>query len=449
MTRSNIHSKLSFGLLLATLFCAAICGVNAQQQTNQARNNYLFSLPDGSLSAETRSTAFSATQRAQIFDDVWETIRSKYYDPNLRGVNWERQRATFRAAAIDAQTTIAFYAVLRQMINALHDSHTRIYAPNEKVDWRSPRVVTAGLSIREIENKLVAVRVDEDGDAARAGIREGAILISVDNKTADQIFAARLAAPNGSSTAAAARLRAASGILEGAENTFVRVEFRNPNGKQIIAALKREARTLAPTVSARRTGGALLISFDTFTPEIVPELFQKISANRRRVSGIILDLRGNHGGSAEAMIDVASAFLPADYLLGNFIDRAGRTVVEARARKQTLFAANALQAQNVPIVVLTSTATASAAEIFVAALKNQNRVKIIGQTTCGCVLAVKNQHSLIDGGALDISELNFQMPDGKQLEGAGVAPTETITQTEQDITAGLDRALERALDVLK
>ena len=397
-----------------------------------------------------RSNAPSSKDRLAIFDEVWQTIRDRYYDANLRDVNWDEQRTIYRTHAANAANTNAFYGVLRRMVGSLHDSHTRVYAPAEKFDWRNPRIISTGVSIREIENKFVVFSLEKDSAAVRAGVRAGDVVTSIDGIPAETVFAHKINEQTGISTASATRLWAAANILEGAAGTIVRVGFQNAQGIEYTATLERNWRALSSGVRVKRAGAMLVIAFDTFTPELVGEFHGILGTHLQHgVRGIVLDLRANRGGSTEAMIDIASAFLPENKNIGKFIDRTGKVAVEVRTRRGLMFTARATRVKNLPTVVLTSTATASAAEIFTAALKAANQVKTVGAVTCGCVLAVKGQHALPDGGALEISELDFQLPNGTRLEGIGVTPDEKISLIRKDILARHDLALKRALEILR
>ncbi|MEP6924672.1 MAG: S41 family peptidase [Pyrinomonadaceae bacterium] len=392
----------------------------------------------------------SLKQRLEVFDDVWQTIEERYYDANLHGVNWLAQREIYRAQAASAADNSELYRVLKLMVGSLHDSHTRVSAPEEKSDWRRPRLISVGVSIREIEGELVFTNVDKNSLANRSGIRIGDVLRSVDGVSAASILQQRVSEQSGASTTRIARLKAAAGIFEGADNSFVRVGFERASDKSArFAVLKREWRVLPASINARRAGATLIITFDSFSPEIVRDFFQILGTQMRGVRGIVLDLRANRGGSTEAMTDIASAFLPENQILGKFIDRVGKIEVEASTRRLLLYSASAVKIPKLPIVILTSTATASAAEILTAVLKTAHHVRTIGTPTCGCVLAVKGQHTLPDGGSLEISELDFQMPDGSRLEGTGVAVDEKIPPTRRDLLARRDSALERAIETVK
>jgi C-terminal peptidase prc len=400
------------------------------------------------ISASARPTN-SPEQRLAVFDEVWQTIRARYYDANLRGVNWDEQREQFRTRASEAVTEKEFYQVLRQMVGSLRDSHTRIYAPSEKTDWRTPRVINVGFSVREVENDFVITAVEKNSSAERAGIRVGDALISIDGVQAQTVFDARLREQTGASTEAIKRLRAASGLLEGAAGSFTRVGFRDANGRKRTVSLQREWKILQSNIRTKREGSALVIAFDIFTPETVRDFFQVLRSELRGVKSIVLDLRANRGGSAEAMTDIASAFLPENQTIGRFIARDGKVEVEAHTRRWLLYTANAVKVPNIPVAILTSTQTASAAEILTAALKKANRARTLGLPTCGCVLAIKRQHTLPDGGLLEISELDFQLDNGARLEGVGISPDESILVTRRDVITRRDRTLERALEILK
>jgi len=107
-----------------------------------------------------------------------------------------------------------------------------------------------------------------------------------------------------------------------------------------------------------------------------------------------------------------------------------------------------LEQTKLPLIVLTSERTASAAEIFVEALRISRRATIIGTETCGCVLAVRTRHLLPDGGLLDVSELDYETAEGHRLEGHGLKPDEAVNIERSDLYSGRDRALELALKAI-
>jgi carboxyl-terminal processing protease len=211
-------------------------------------------------------------------------------------------------------------------------------------------------------------------------------------------------------------------------------------------------RARATSLQVRRTGerGRIgVVQLRVFTESIVSELARALKNEMQDARALIIDLRENGGGESEAMTDIASVFLPAKTMLGHFTDRSGRVQLEPQTRAAMLSSADSLINFRGSLVILSSTRTASAAEVFIAALKETGRARIIGENTCGCVLGLRRRHTLPDGGLLDISEMDFRTATGLRLEGIGIAPDELVTPTRRDLRANRDRALERAIEILK
>ncbi|MBC7795330.1 MAG: PDZ domain-containing protein [Pyrinomonadaceae bacterium] len=391
----------------------------------------------------------SKADKLAIFDDVWQTIRDRYYDSRLRGIDWTAQRATFRRRAGESQTSAELYSIMRLMVSELRDSHTRIFAPDEKLDWRNPRIITIGIFVREIENELVVINVEKGSTAEKFGIQIGDTITKIDGVPSDSAFAQKIYEQKGSSTVAAGHLKAAATLYDAKEKTFVNVTRRDEKNVERFASLPRQYKTYPPSLRVRRENATLIIAFDSFTNDIVREFYDALNSNLRGVRAIVLDLRGNRGGSTDAMTDLTSAFLPVGSEIGKFIDRRGKIAVDAQTRRQIFYSSKPIDVSQLPVTILTSTATASAAEIFTSTLKRNNRAKVIGTTTCGCVLAIRRQHSLPDGGVLEISELNYQTENGKSLEGVGVSPDEIVLPNKTDLRNRRDRTLERAFETMK
>ena len=397
----------------------------------------------GVVSTETREG------RLAVFDDVWQTIHDRYYDPTFHGIDWQELRATFRPLAAEAASAAELYGLLRRMIGHLRDAHTRVRPPDEKFDWQHPRSISVGLAVREVEGAAVVVAVERSSEAERIGLRAGDIVVSVDDEPALNVFRRRLREQGGSSTEAAARLRAMGTLFDGPRDSTVKITWRNKDEKKRTGSLRREWRERSLGVRVRQLDGEnLLVEFDVFAPDTALEFTRTVMSKLKGARGIIIDLRNNGGGDAEAMTEIASSFLPAGKSLGRFTDRSGRFSFEAQTRSMMLLFADPLTRLQAPVVILSGGRTSSAAEIFAHALKEAGRARIIGQNTCGCVLAIRRRHTLPDGGELDVSEMDYRTSTGARLEGVGVVPDEIVTLKRTDLLARRDRALERALAFL-
>ena len=384
--------------------------------------------------------------RLAVFDDAWETIQERYYDPKFHGIDWQAQRATFRPAAARAGKPHEFYDVLRQMIASLKDAHTRVYSPDEKFDWWSPRFITVGLTVREIEGAPTVIQVDPGSAAAKTDIKPGDVIVSIDDQPATEAIKQRLRY-SGLSDEGNARFRAAGSLFEGPAGTEVKVTWSNRKGKQKSAVLERYWNQRELGFSNQRKGDIAILRLDAFTQSVAVEFTKMLPDVLEGAEGIILDLRGNGGGDAEAMADVASLFLDEGTNLGKFADRSGASF-ELETFAKRLWRTGALSQTKLPLVVLTSENTSSAAEIMVAALQAKHRAQVIGTGTCGCVLAIRSRHALPDGGVLDVSEFDYRTASGLRLEGAGIKPDQLVLTTRADIYSRYDRALEMARKLL-
>ena len=381
--------------------------------------------------------------RLAVFDDAWSRINERYYDHSFHGLDWDAQRANFRSLAAEAGSSQELYAVLRRMIAALNDPHTRVFAPEEKFDWWRPRFVSTGLGIAEVDGLPTVVQVERDSAPQRAGVRVGDVIESVNEEDALSLVKNRLAGLSATASASS-RFRAFAKLLDGPAETWVEIGWKSKEGKQKSARLQRHWEQREFGVRARREQGEYaVIEIDAFTKPIAAAFARGVKEKLNGARGIILDLRGNGGGDAEAMTDIASSFLEPGLDLGQFTDRFGISFTIA-THSRSLFSPELIAQTKLPLVVLTSERTSSAAEIFVEALKVSRRATILGTETCGCVLAVRTRHLLPDGGLLDVSELDYETAAGHRLEGHGIKPDEIVTVERSDLYSGRDGALERA-----
>jgi C-terminal peptidase prc len=384
--------------------------------------------------------------RLAVFDDAWGRINERYYDRTFGGLDWDAQRATFRALAAEANSDQEFYAVLRRMIARLNDPHTRVFAPEEKFDWWRPQFVTIGLRVAEVEGQPTVVQLERGSAPQRAGIRAGDVIETVNGRPALSLVRDRLekfTEPARAST----RFRVFAKLLDGPVDAPVDISWRGKDGKQKSARFERRRQQRELGVRLKAKGEFVVIEIDVFTKPIAAAFARSWREKIGRARGVVLDLRSNGGGDAEAMTDIASTFLGAGLNLGQFTDRDGGSFTIS-THSRSLFAPELITPTKLPLVVLTSERTSSASEIFVEALKLSARATTIGTETCGCVLAVRSRHLLPDGGLLDVSEMDYETARGARLEGHGLKPDETVLVGRSDLYAGRDRALELALSKL-
>jgi len=399
-----------------------------------------------------RRAEYASTQegRLRIFDEVWEQVSERYFDPSFHGVNWESLRAELRPRAAEARGGAELYAVLRRMLGSLRDPHTRVYAPGESDDWRVHRYVSVGVAVRELDGQVVVTDVEHDSQARRAGLRAGDAVLTLDGEPTARLVARRLAEQSAAASDSA-RLVVVTHLFDGEPDSEVRVTFtRAGERRERVAVLRREPRTRLPSFDVRgEEHGVRLVRFNIFTPEVAAQFARALKGELRGARALVIDLRDNGGGETQSMADLASTLLPPGLSLGRFTDRTGAVWLEPYTRAALVSTPDVFEHFGRPVVLLTGARTASAAEVFAASLRETNRASVIGEATCGCVLGIRRRHRLPDGGVLDVSEMDYHTAAGTRLEGAGLHPDVTVEPTREDLRHHRDRALERALDILQ
>jgi carboxyl-terminal processing protease len=158
----------------------------------------------------------------------------------------------------------------------------------------------------------------------------------------------------------------------------------------------------------------------------------------KELPGLIFDLRGNRGGFLSTAVEVTSQFVgEGPILVERFRD----------GREQPYPAMRGGLALDVPLVVLVDGSSASASEIAAGAIQDTGRGVLIGTTTLGKG-SVQMVHTLSDGSELRVTIARWFTPEGRAIHGEGLKPDIEVELTEEDILAGNDPQLDRAIDYL-
>ncbi|MGH9946137.1 MAG: S41 family peptidase [Pyrinomonadaceae bacterium] len=132
-----------------------------------------------------------------------------------------------------------------------------------------------------------------------------------------------------------------------------------------------------------------------------------LDLKRKGMSSLIIDLRGNGGGIMDEAIKIAENFLPF-----------GQTIVSQRGRyvsENRVWRSQNRRSETLPLVLLVDNDTASASEILVAAMQDNDRAVVIGKRTFGKAL-VQSVYQLDDGSGLAITSDRYFSPSGRSLQ---------------------------------
>ena len=155
--------------------------------------------------------------------------------------------------------------------------------------------------------------------------------------------------------------------------------------------------------------------------------------------GLIFDLRDNPGGFLNVSVEIGSQFVGEGSIL----------IEELKDDQEKDYPAQAGGlATDIPLVVLVNGGTASASEIVAGAIQDAGRGILVGEQTLGKG-SVQLSHYLRDGSELRVTFARWFTPNGRAIHETGLAPDIPVDITDEEIEAGRDPQLQRAIEYLQ
>jgi len=256
-----------------------------------------------------------------------------------------------------------------------------------------------GALIGEINNKIVITNPYEGFPAYNAGLRVGDEIISIDGVGIE-----------GKNTTAA------SGLLKGKPNTDVKLVVRRTGKSENLELnIRRQKIKLSNVVYQGMVGeGVGYIKLDDFTPGAAREVEEAVVGLKKQgAKKLILDLRDNPGGLLYEAVNIVNLFIPK-----------GLEVVSTKGKvkdwNKTYVSLNNPIDTTIPLAVLTSGGSASAAEIVAGALQDYDRAILVGQKTFGKGL-VQTTRQLPYNAQLKVTTAKYYIPSGRCIQALDYA----------------------------
>ena len=226
--------------------------------------------------------------------------------------------------------------------------------------------------------------------------------------------------------------------VKGEEGTTVDLEIQREDeiiNKTIIRRTV-EIRTIENKILDNKIGYIEILSFDTECSDKIKVILNDYI--NRGIKSIIIDLRDNGGGVVSEATDMADLFLAKDSNIMIEIDNKGNAKT-TKAEKEPIISSD------MKIVVLTNENTASASEILVGALKDNNIAQVVGTITFGKGV-MQELVPVSSGGALKLTIKEFCTPNGNKINKEGIKPDIEIEDNEETEE---DEQLEKAIEICK
>ncbi len=411
-------------------------GTPATMSATGSRKTYAFDVRD---ERDVRA------HRLAAFDVAWGTMRERFYDGEFNGLDWNAIREKYRPAAAACAGTREFETVVNMMLGELNASHMgfrasrggggRFARRGGATRSRTWQPSTVHLGVRfDLERDEPGLRVTDviPGGPAEKGktrLRVGDVITSIDgvavdaktdlttvlNRTTDHDY--RLAVTNAKGKKRTIPFRA----------TSTRAVRRLLYEKMLV-----DGRDKTEALSKGRLGylhiaGMNWPSFERFEAEIYAVGYGK--------EGLVIDVRDNGGGST------------TDHLLTVLCQPRHAITVPRRGGRGYPQDRRVYSTWHKPIVVLCNQNSYSNAEIFSHAVKNLGRGQLVGVQTAGGVISTGSAR-VLDMGSIRVPFRGWFLPDGEDMELCGAMPDHVVWPKPGELPAGIDRQLEKAVEVL-
>jgi carboxyl-terminal processing protease len=188
-------------------------------------------------------------------------------------------------------------------------------------------------------------------------------------------------------------------------------------------------------------GNIAEVRLTAFAPHVTDQVLQAIADLGRaaKLRGLILDLRGNGGGSPTEVARLLGAFTHGKTWSYD-CDAADRCTANRTD--------DTVSPVKLPLVVLTDRNCVSACDAFADAVKDLRLGTLVGTRTGGIVSGAASPFVLNDNSLLSIPALHQKGANGEIINGIGVVPDHQIPLTAEDVSTGHDRHVERAITLL-
>jgi carboxyl-terminal processing protease len=310
------------------------------------------------------------------------------------------------------------------MLATLNDPNTRYLPPEQEQAARNAmegNLEGIGAEVTAVDGDIVIVAPYEGSPAEEAGIQAGDILRKADGKD-----------------------------LTGMHPAEAALLVRGPAGTPVLLQVERngdvlEIEVIRGVIKIPSVYGEIideniayirLSRFGNGTGQELSDVIQVLSNDDPR--GIILDLRGNPGGSLPTAVDVADQFLDEGMIL---LERFGN------GKEREFESDDAGDAQVLPLVVLINHGSASASEVVAGAVRDRERGILIGDTSFGKG-TVQVWEPLSNGGGIRITVARWLTPDGEWVHEKGLEPDFWVSLPETSGEEFSDIQLQAAVDHL-
>ena len=233
-----------------------------------------------------------------------------------------------------------------------------------------------------------------DSDSVKLGLKNGLNVYKIDQQELKLLNAGQV-----------------DDVLNGAMGTAVQIQLSPAT--PMLSLIRNQKLDVADIQATMLSNQVLVLKVKVFQQDTANEIKRLIEEHQNhRLKAVLIDLRNNPGGLLSSAVETADLFLNQG------------TIVSTKSRSE-----GNQQFQDLPgnefsqlkLGVLINNRSASAAEVFTAAMKELNRATIIGDKSYGKGV-VQKLFPLENGAALQMTVSHYLTPNGHAIDGQGIVP---------------------------
>lgn len=293
------------------------------------------------------------------------------------------------------------------------DPYTEYY---EEDDTESIDLITKGnyvgfgITISHIEKKVTIVNISSNSRALMDGLRIGDILYKIDTVIVENMTNSEL-----------------KQYTQGKQGSKVKVKvLRGFNYDTLSLVLERnKIKVENVSYSGVIKDSIGYIKLNRFSKYAFSD-FKKalLSLQKKKINGLIIDLRNNPGGLLREAVRISELFLPKGSLIVSTKGKNERTLAIYKSRIKPI-------APEIPIAVLINSGSASASEIVAGALQDNDRALILGNESFGKGL-VQTVVDLPYNSNLKITTAKYYTPSGRCIQKIDYSEKEVKNQEDKN-----------------
>jgi len=301
----------------------------------------------------------------------------------------------------EVSNEVLMTGALKGMMASVGDPYTFYYTPEEMEKHRqqsSSEYCGVGLLIQNnSEGYIEIIRVFADGPADAAGALVGDMIIRVDGTMV-----------SGSSPET---LNEAVSMMKGEADSEVRITVLREGREMELSVVRGDVNASNVSWEVLEDGIGYICIYQ-FSGDAVSAYEQALKELRTQdVEGLVVDLRNNPGGVLDDVVAIADMMLPEGVVV----------YTEDREGARESFYSDA-ECVELPLVVLINDMSASASEIFAAAVQDFDRGTIMGEKSYGKGIVQTVIQFDEDGAGMQYTSSSYFTPSGKNIHGIGVTP---------------------------